>query len=207
MTSIVLKDFAEEIELVSDDPEERFITTGVSWQQYEALLAKRGDSPWSRVTYLEGVLEIMAPSRRHEVDKKNIGRLLEAYFEETRTPFWGLGSTTFRQQEKRGGTEPDECYCLGTEKALPDLVIEVVLTSGGVDKLAVYSRLGVPEVWFWHTDHFAVYHLRGETYEALSHSELLPTLDLDVFAQYVVQSDPLETVLAFRETIRARLEG
>jgi Uma2 family endonuclease len=104
MASIVLKDVAADIELITDDPEERFMTTGVSWQQYEYLLAQLADTSRYRVTYLEGVLEIMAPSRRHEVDKKNIGRLLEAYFEETRTRFWGLGSTTFRQQGKSGGT-------------------------------------------------------------------------------------------------------
>lgn len=34
MTSILLKDLADELELVTDDPEEQFITSGVSWQQY-----------------------------------------------------------------------------------------------------------------------------------------------------------------------------
>lgn len=35
-----------------------------------------------RVTYLEGQLEIMSPSRSHEMLKKLIARLLEAYAEE-----------------------------------------------------------------------------------------------------------------------------
>ncbi|WP_414581869.1 Uma2 family endonuclease [Scytonema sp. PCC 10023] len=190
MTSTLLKDLAEELDLVTDDPEERFITTGVSWEQYEELLNRLGDSPWYRVSYLEAVLEIMSPSRRHDQSKTNIGMLLEAYFQETRTRFWGLGSTTFRRQEKRGGTEPDECYCIGVEKELPDLAIEVVLTSGGVDKLAVYKRLGIKEVWFWHNTEFEVYHLRGKDYEKISHSELLPGLDLALLAQYVMHPDP-----------------
>lgn len=147
MTSM-LKDFAD-IKLVADDPEERFITSGVSWEQYEALLAKLGDSPWYRVTYFEGVLEVMSPSRRHERSKTHIGMFLEAYFQETLTQFWGLGSITFLNQETQGGIEPDECYCIGTEKEFPDLAIEVVVTSGGVDKLEIYKRLGVREVWFW----------------------------------------------------------
>lgn len=70
MTSIVLKDVAADIELITDDPEERFMTTGVSWEQYEYLLAQLADTFRYRVTYLEGVLEIMAPSRSHEVAKK-----------------------------------------------------------------------------------------------------------------------------------------
>ena len=146
MTSVLLQDTAVAVALGAEDPEERFITTGVDWKQYEGLLAKLGDRARYRVTYLEGILEIMSPSRAHELQKKNISRLLEAYFEETRTRFWGLGSTTFRRQEQQGGTEPDACYCLGEEKTFPDLAIEIVLTSGGLDKLEVYKRLGVQEV-------------------------------------------------------------
>ena len=205
MTSILLKEFAN-LELAIDDPEERFIISGVSWLQYDALLDQLGDSPWYRVTYLEGTLEIKSPSRRHELGKKNIGRLLEAYLEETRTPFWGLGSTTFRQQEKKGGTEPDECYCIGTDKEFPDLAIEVVLSSGGVDKLAVYKKLEVTEVWFWQNSQFSLYHLRGDKYEKILKSELLPDLDLALLAGYVVQPDPLEAVLEFREKVRQELK-
>src|SRR5262245_65853858 len=81
---VVLKDGAMELEFVADDPEEKFLTTGVSWNQYEDLLTKLGDRSRYRVTYLEGVLEIMSPSRRHEVWKKHISRLLEARSEERR---------------------------------------------------------------------------------------------------------------------------
>ena len=204
MTSIVLKDVAAEIDLSADDPEERFLSTGVSWRQYEHLLQQLADTSRYRVTYLEGVLEIMAPSRSHEVAKKNIGRLLEAYFEETRTRFWGLGSTTFRQEGRRGGTEPDECYCLEAEKAFPDLAIEVIVTHGGVDKLAVYQRLGVREVWFWRDERFEVYALHDEQYEASSQSQLLPDLDLAALARHVGQPAPLEALLAYRAHLRER---
>jgi len=64
MTTIVLKDGAMELEFVADDPEEKFLTTGVSWNQYEDLLTKLGDHSRYRVTYLEGVLEIMSPSQQ-----------------------------------------------------------------------------------------------------------------------------------------------
>lgn len=201
MTSILLKDFAD-IKLVADDPEERFITSGVSWEQYEALLAKLGDSPWYRVTYLEGVLEVMSPSRQHERSKTHIGMFLEAYFQETLTQFWGLGSTTFRNQETQGGTEPDECYCIGTEKEFPDLAIEVVVTSGGVDKLEIYRRLGVREVWFWQNSQIKVHCLCGDRYEEMSQSQLLPNLDLGMLAEYVMMSNPLMAVLEFRQKVQ-----
>ena len=144
----------------------------------------------------------MSPSRRHEFAKANIGRLLEAYFEETRTRFWGLGSTTFRKPDKKAGKEPDECYCIGTDKEIPDLAIEVVLTSGGVDKLAVYHRLGVKEVWFWRNDRFEVHSLKGEEYEQVSRSQMLPRLNLDLLANYVLHPDPLKAVLKFRQQVK-----
>ena len=205
MTSMLLHDKAVALALGAEDPEERFLTTGVDWQQYESLLAQLRDSARYRVTYLEGMLDIMSPSRQHELQKKNISRLLEAYFEETRTRFWGLGSTTFRRQEQQGGTEPDECYCLGEEKTFPDLAIEVVVTGGGIDKLEVYKRLGVKEVWFWHNQHFEVYHLHGAQYVLRSSSALLPTLNLAVLAEYALRSDPLEALLQYRQRLQQDL--
>lgn len=202
MISILLEDLTSELAIQAEDPEERFITHGVSWEEYEKLLEKLGDSLRYRVTYLDGTLEIMSPSRRHEFDKKNISRLLEIYLEETRTPFWGLGSTTFRREKRTGGTEPDECYCIRTEKEFPDIAIEVVISSGGINKLTVYQRLGVKEVWFWQNNQISVYYLRGEKYEQIPKSEILPELNLTLLAQYAIQPSPLEAVLGFRETIR-----
>src|SRR5437773_9160736 len=77
---------------------------------------------------------------RHEDTKSRMGDLLLVYFLETDTEYYPKGSTTFRQQEHRGGTEADESYCIGTDKAVPDLAIEVVVTSGGLNRLEVYSR-------------------------------------------------------------------
>jgi Uma2 family endonuclease len=182
--------------------EERFITSEVSWQQYEALLLKLEDNCYYRVTYLDGVLEIVSPSRRHEGAKKRIATLLEVYFEETDTEYFPLGSMTLRRQQRRGGTEPDESYCIGTEKEVPDLAVEVVFTSGGVDKLAVYKRLRVTEVWFWEKARFSLYRLREDNYEPISKSELLPNLDIGLLAEYVQHPNQLLAVKKFRQQIR-----
>jgi Uma2 family endonuclease len=187
------------------ETEQCFTMTGVSWEQYEALLDDIGDDfPGLHITYLEGTLEIMSPSRRYESNKTNIGLLLEAYFQETRIRFYGLGSTTFRKKAKARGAEPNECYCIETEKESLDIAIEVVKTSGGINKLEVYQGLEVPEVWFWKNDRFSVYRLRDSQYEQVLRSEFLPNLDLDVLASFVVQPEPLDAVLDFREAIRAK---
>jgi Uma2 family endonuclease len=201
MTPALLSNFPFS-SLQAIDPEERFITTGVSWQAYETILATLGDSSGYRLAYLTEVLEIMSPSRRHEIAKKNISRLLEAYLEETRTRFWGLGSTTLRQEDRKAGKEPDESYCLGTEKEIPDLAIEVIYTSGGIDTLEIYKRLGVKEVWFWQNNRFQIYYLSGDGYEQSDRSQLLPDLDLNLLSRYVALEDPLEALIQWREQIQ-----
>lgn len=188
--------------LQADDPEERQIISGVSWEQYEALLEELGDSSLYRVTYLDGVLELMAPSRRHEQRKTLIGSLLEDYLKEKRIRFFPFGSTTLRKQQKRGGTEPDESYCIGSDKEYPDIAIEVIETSGSINKLEVYQRLGVREVWFFQNKQFKLYALRESGYEQINRSEILPDLDLTLLATAALAADPLEAALEFRQKIR-----
>ena len=184
------------------DREEKFITSGITWQAYESLLTSLGNSSSYRVAYLSETLEIMSPSRSHELDKKAIARLLEAYLEENRIRFWGLGSTTFKSKDKQAGKEPDECYCIGTDKDVPDLAIEVIYTSGGVDTLEIYRRLGVGEVWFWQNQKFTVYCLQNNSYQKQFQSKLLPNLDLGLLAQYVVINDPLAAITEWRKQVK-----
>ncbi|AFZ22495.1 hypothetical protein Cylst_0118 [Cylindrospermum stagnale PCC 7417] len=200
---VLLQELSELLQ--AEDPEERQTITGVSWESYEALLNDLGDSLQYRVTYLDGVIELVSPNYRHERNKTIIGSLLEAYFQEKRIRYFPLGSTTFRKQTKKGGVEPDESYCIGTEKEFPDLAIEVIITSGGIDKLEVYKRLGVKEVWFFQNNQFKIYHLCGDSYEQVAKSELLPNLDLTILAQYAIADDPLDAALEFREKVRELL--
>ena len=181
--------------------EEKYITSGVNWQAYESLLSALGNSSGYRVAYLLETLEIMSPSRSHELDKKAIARLLEAYLEQKRIRFWGLGSTTFRSKDKQAGKEPDECYCIDADKEIPDLAIEVVYTSGGVDTLEIYRRLGVGEVWIWQNNQLEVYCLQDDSYERQFASKLLPDLDLALLAQYIVIKDPLDAIVQWRKAI------
>lgn len=186
--------------------EQRVVLDGVSWKQYEILLATLGDDfPSLRLSYLAGTLEIMTLSPEHEELKKIIGMLMEAYFQETRTRFHAIGSATFRKAAKQRGLEPDECYCLGQKKELPDIAIEVILSSGTVEKLDIYRGLGVIEVWFWENNQFSVDHLRSSGYETVATSELLPELNLSLLASHVRPDDQFDAVMEFREIIRRQV--
>lgn len=183
--------------------EQRVILPSMTWQQYENLLATLGDYPGLRLIYLEGMLEIFMPSPEHKLLKKTIARLIERYAEEVDIPLHGYGSTTFRQQAKARGLEPDECYCVGVLKALPDFAIEINLTSGGVDKLAVYQGLGVSEVLIWQDDRLTFYKLRAESYQESS-SQFFPDLDFQQLAQFIRPQEQPQAIQEFLKAIRSQ---
>jgi len=201
--------------LQADNPEEKWIVTGVSWQQYEALIADLGDNSGYRVAYLDldGVLEIVSPSRHHERGKTRIGDLLLIYFLETDTEYFPTGSTTFRKEDNQAGGEPDESYCIGTEKDFPDLAIEVIVTSGGINRLGLYRRLGVREVWFWQNESSFLDYLREELpfqfqqtsgYERIERSEILPNLNINLLAECLLNSNPLAAAKEVRQRQRSQ---
>jgi len=122
----------------------------VSWEDYERLLAMRGDRSAPRISYLEGYVEIMSPSQTHEGIKSLIGRLVETPCLEADIPFNTYGSWTLAAQDRSRDAEPDECWIFGQAHAdRPHLAIDVVWTSERIDKLDIYRKLGVPEVWYW----------------------------------------------------------
>jgi Uma2 family endonuclease len=134
--------------------------------------------------------------------KKVIARLLERYAEELDIPLHGYGSTTFRQEAKARGLEPDECYCVGALKDIPDLAIEVILTSGGLDKLDVYKGLEIPEVLLWQNNQLSLYDLRGDSYAIASRSQFFPDLEIALLARYVDPKEQPQAIKRFMATLR-----
>ena len=132
-----------------DERDNVVVIRDVTWALYQTLLDARGEKPRPRLAYLDGELEIMTTSRRHEITKKMLARLLEAWVGVRRGSLNAIGGATFKRKKDEAGLEPDECYCVGPMKRFPDLSIEVVETRGGINKLEIYRRLGVREVWFW----------------------------------------------------------
>jgi Uma2 family endonuclease len=189
--------------------EQRLIVSDVTWEQYNTLVNAYVDEyPSLRMTYLNGVLEIMTTSNEHERLKTIIARLLEMCFVEKSIYLNGYGQTTLRKEIAQRGLEPDECYCFGELKEVPDIAIEIVLTSGGIDKLEVYRGLGIPEVWYWlaKQKQWQLYHLRNELnepkYENIARSEFIPDLDFDLLTQFIGATNQTEAVIAYRDALR-----
>jgi Uma2 family endonuclease len=181
------------------------VLRGVTWADYQRLLEIRGDRAVPRFTYLEGVLEIMSPSRSHDFIKSMIGCLVEGWCFENDVDITPYGSWTQESKEAEAGAEPDECYVLGDvgDPQRCDLAIEIVWRSRLVNKLEVYRRLRVREVWIWRKRRLEVHALRGDSYVRLERSELLPEIDLEFLLGFVERTPMTRAVREYRAALKA----
>lgn len=184
------------------DADSIVILHDVSWEDYERLLEMRGDHSAPRISYLEGEVEIMSPSWDHEVIKSYIGGLLEAWCIDRGIDVIPVGSWTLKKEAKRRGAEPDECYIFGTEKRdRPHLAIEVEWTHGGIDKLAIYEKLGVEEVWYWRKGIIEIHVLSERKLVPAERSRLFPELDLELLASMLDRDTLTKAVRDFRNAL------
>jgi Uma2 family endonuclease len=205
MTQIELRSITPKDMIVTVQPDKNtntLLLSGISWTQLEILETAFENVGGVRLSYCEGILEIMNLSPEHEDAKRTISLLLESYLREKKIRFYSRGSATLGNREIGAKKEPDKSYNIGSKKAIPDLAIEVVVSSGGINKLELYQRLGIPEVWFWEDGVLSVYQLQNE-YRKVSRSRFLPELDLSVLAKFVRYHDQYDAVTEFLETIKS----
>ena len=123
-----------------------FSLAGMSWDDYEQF--KTAEYPGYRVSFFSGVITLVSPSKNHERIRETMAILIVAYCRKFNLPYFPWGSTRLTNKPN-AGKEPDLAYCFGMDKDIPDLAIEVVFSSGGVEDLIKYQSIGVSEVWFW----------------------------------------------------------
>lgn len=181
--------------------EQRLILPGWhSWQKFKAIAASMSEIP-VRISYVDGCIELITIGESHEMLKKAITILLEVYFFEMGINFIPVGSATREDEAKGVSFEPDESYYIGEKKEHPDLAIEVVITSGGRNKLERYKRFKITEVWFWENNQLSLYRLRDDNYQSVSTSILLPELNLDLLVRCVLTPSILEARTQFLKGI------
>lgn len=171
----------------------------LGWKDLLVFLKARGDTSANRITYLDGVLELMSPSVNHELIKKNLARLVEAWATAADVDLRGFGSWTLTSSRSKTAVEPDECYVVGPRgrRQTPDIAIEVKWTTGGLEKLEVYRRLRVREVWLWARGQLVPYLLRGVHYARARRSALVPELDFALLSKFSTREDQLHATRQF----------
>jgi len=181
--------------------DQRLVHFGMSWQQFQLLQESFADSPGVRLAYYKGEIEILTLSPEHESISRMITGLLIVYFINKNIEFNPLGSFT-QEKEEEVSAQADESFAIGSSTATkPDLVVEVIFTSGSDRKLTRYKVLAVPEVWFWEDGLLKLYHLRESGYEQIERSEVLPDLNINLLARCVMMASKLEALKAFQQGI------
>jgi hypothetical protein len=174
-----------------------------TWEQFKWIQKGLEGHPGVRLSFYEGVVEVFMPGQSHEIFKKVIAALLEAFFFEWNIRIIPTGSVT-QEQEGVASVQADESYCFGEAKSIPDLSIEVIFTSGAT-KLERYRALKVPEVWLWEDGLLTLHRLGENGYKQVDKSQIpeLANLDIELFSRCVLmgETDWLEAMRTFRNAI------
>lgn len=207
----------------SSAAEQQFVFYGLSWEQYEGLLEAFGDHRL-RHTYVEGSLEIVTPSMDHESSKSVLGDFVVGLCRVLKLPRKSIGSTTMRKKRWRRGLEPDEGFYIGPKSVQlmqarreydpdrdppPDLIVEIDITSSSDDRLEMYRRLGVGEVWRYRRQAVSFYGLlKNGRYRQMQRSRLFPFLsaaDLTRFLSLRDSHDDTQLELLFEDWVRQQV--
>jgi Uma2 family endonuclease len=173
----------------------------VSWEQLDEIDYSLENISGLKLAYLDGVLEIMPISDEHEGLKSTIALLLEADFRTKGIRFYKRGGPTLGSRDISARNEPDESYNIGTRKPYPDLVIEIVKTSGGINKVEGCRRLRVTEVWIWEDGVLTIHQLQDNAYQAEQTSALLPELPVGLLLRYVSYYDQFDAISEFTSAL------
>ena len=155
---------------------------GMTWAEYEKFDSE--EYLGYRVSYFNGVITLVSPSKNHERIAATIAIIVIAYCRKLNLLYFPMRSTRLSNKPD-AGKEPDVSFAFGTDKELPDLAIEVIFSSGGIDDLKKYQSIGIKEIWFWKENKIIFYQLNTEGYTEISTSISLPNLAADTLESFV----------------------
>ena len=143
--------------------DQRTVFPRVDWHTYHQLSEATGEGQPIRLIYDGKDLEIMVTGNVHERFKELLGMIITAVAMGRDLDYLSCGQTTWRTATR--GLEADLSYYFDPEKVRvaqkalargskdpadyprPDLAIEIDMSPPQVDRPAIYSDLGVAEVW------------------------------------------------------------
>ncbi len=173
----------------------------VSWETYERLLAEDEERRIPRMTYDQGVLELVTPSKRHERDGATITRIVDIVTAVLGIPFQSTAATTYHLKELERGFEADASFYIQNEARVrdrpdadlsidppPDLVLETEMSRSAINKLELFASMGVPEIWRCDGQRVTIFVLDRNHYRESSTSLAIPVLTSDVLTGFLLES-------------------
>jgi len=186
-------------------PDTTIVLPNVSWETYEKLTDDLADTAAPRLTYEQGLLEILSPTMEHEEFNRTTNLIVEIVAAELDVRIDILGSTTFKRQDVARGFEPDSCFYVASAERVrgkkrldlsidppPDLIIEIDITSSSIAKMPLFASMGVPEVWRYDGSSLRISKLRGSEYVSSDKSLAFPILTSRVLEDFLTKSQEWE---------------
>ena len=195
----------------------------IDWRSYDALL-RDPDVGHLRLTYDQGILELQSRSYAHERAHITLQLVINTLTEAFQVNSTGSGSVALRRQDLQCGLEPDESYYTHNWQRFmrlirekkgeldllvdppPDLAIEVDNPTSTLDRIRIYARLGVPELWHRNGNRLRVYLLQaGGIYHECERSPTFPLVSLEEVMSVLIQNErECDTTLyrALRQWVR-----
>jgi Uma2 family endonuclease len=172
-----------------------------------------------RLAFDRGCLEIeMSPLPTHESPNRCLELMIDWIAEIRGFEVRSLGSTTFHREAPEQGAEPDSCFYIQSaaqlpldlaefdqEKHIPDLVVEIDITSPSIDKDSFYARIGVPELWRYQKSSVTILVLEAGRYVP-QESRAIPGLSATTLTRLLAQGQR-QLRSQWRDAVRAWARG
>lgn len=209
-----------ELRQLKIQPGQQLLLEAVSWQQLENILAELGEHRAARLSYSNGILEIMVPLPEHEKAKEIISDIVKILLEAQQIPFESLGSIALKNQRMTQAVEPDACFYIQNQAAIigknrldmsvdlpPDLAIEIDLTSR--TQLDNYQTLNVPELWRYRRGGLQINLWQNGQYLESDSSPNFPDIPIVELVNHYVQQSQIagrtQAIQAFRNWVSQNL--
>ncbi len=179
--------FVTPINQIKLEPGSQVTITNISWPEFELMLQELGENRSARLSYSQGILEVMVPLPEHERPKELISDIVKILLKVNQRKYEPFGSTTFKK-EGVAGVEPDACFYIKNYQQMidrrrlqaddppPDLAIECDVTSKTT--IEAYQVIKVPELWVYDSGKLSIYILQNDNYIQSEISPTFPKIDL-----------------------------
>ena len=208
------------LEKIVVKPGQQLLLQDINWQDFEEILEELGEHRSSKISYSNGVLEIMVSLPEHEKDKEIINEIVKILLDELEIDFEPLGSTTFKNKQMIQAVEPDSCFYIQNYQVVigknrldleidspPDLAIEIDITNR--TQLDNYLLLKVPELWRYTRKGLQIYLLEENHYTKSQISSNFPDIPIvKLIEKYVKQAQTEgrgKAIRAFKKWVRDNL--
>ncbi|MCA9159309.1 MAG: Uma2 family endonuclease [Planctomycetales bacterium] len=197
------------------DGEQRTLIRDVSYGFYKQFCDAIGEQS-IRLSFIDGMLEIMVTKNPHEFYKTVLAKLIEATVLEGNIPVRSGGNMTFQRDDLEKGFEPDECWWIAHEAQVrgrsefdfkidpaPDLAVEIEMSRSLVNRISIYAAIGVAEIWRFDGNNLQFCQLQPDgSYQDCSSSLSFPFLSPADLLPYLAIGDDRDETTRIRQYIQ-----